>query len=89
MKVSKLKPFRFSGDENTFCRLEGAPADDVGLIFDRTQVNAKMSVANGLVHLPHSCVHYIFDVTSGDTVKLDYAADLSVGQSLLVSVWRI
>jgi hypothetical protein len=52
-------------------------------------VDAKMSVFEGFVNLPQSCVHYIFDVDSGDTMKFDHAAELSVGRSLLVSVGEI
>jgi environmental stress-induced protein Ves len=89
LKVARLEPVRFSGDENTFCRLAGAPVQDVGLIFDRAKVDAKMSVVEDFVNLPQSCVHYIFDVGSGDTMKFDHAAELSVGLSLLVSVWEI
>jgi environmental stress-induced protein Ves len=89
LKVAPLEPVRFSGDENTFCRLAGVPVQDVGLIFNRSKVDAKMSVVEGFVNLPQSCVHYIFDVDSGDTMKFDHAAELSVGRSLLVSVWDI
>lgn len=89
LRVAPLEPIRFSGDENTFCRLAGVPVQDVGLIFDRTKVDAKMSVVEGFVNLPSSCVHYIFDVTSGDTMKFDHTSELSVGRSLLVSVWEI
>jgi hypothetical protein len=89
VKAALLEPVRFSGDKNTFCRIAGAPIQDVGLIFDRLKVDAKMSVVEGFVNLPQSCVHYIFDVDSGDTMKLDHSAELSVGRSLLVSVWEI
>jgi environmental stress-induced protein Ves len=79
LKVAPLEPVRFSGDEDTFCRLADSPVQDVGLIFDRSKVDAKMSVVEGFVNLPQSCVHYIFDVESGDTMKFDQAAELSVG----------
>lgn len=85
-KVGKLEPIRFSGDENTFCRLAGAPVRDVGLIFDRAKVQAEMRVVEGALKLPPSWVHYIFDVGSGDTMKLEQASELSVGLSLLISV---
>lgn len=86
VKLARLEPLRFSGDESTFCRLAGAPVRDVGLIFDRAKVNAEMKVVEGALNLPESCVHYIFDVESGDTLKVDHAAELSVGRSLLVSI---
>lgn len=89
LKISQLEPHHFSGDDNTFCRLTEAPVQDLGLIFNRAIVNAKMSVVEGLVLLPQSGIHYIFDVKSGDTMKFDHAAKLSVEQSLLVSVWKI
>lgn len=88
-KVACLEPVRFSGDENILCRLAGSPVQDVGLIFDRYKVSAEMSVVEGHVNLPQSCVHYVFDVESGDTVKFEHAAELSVGRSLLVSVREI
>lgn len=87
--VSLLDPIRFSGDENIFCKLVGAPIKDVGLIFDRSKVNATMNVVEGIVQLRAPCVHYIFDVGSGDTIKIADATELSVRQSLLVSVWTI
>jgi environmental stress-induced protein Ves len=89
LKIAPLEPVRFSGDENTFCRLAGKSVRDVGLIFDRAKVDATMSFIEGFVNLPPSCVHYIFDVASGDTMKFDHVAELSVGRSLLVSVWKI
>jgi hypothetical protein len=60
---------------------------DVGLIFDRAKVDATMVFVEGAVSLRESCVHYIFDVESGETTKFDHPAELSVGWSLLVSIW--
>lgn len=88
-KLEPLDPVRFPGDEDVFCRLDGPPALDVGLIFDRTKVNAEMRVTDGFAELSSRGVHYVFDLGSGDTLKLDHAAKLSVGPSLIVSVWGI
>jgi environmental stress-induced protein Ves len=88
--VSPLEPVRFSGDDKTFCRLLGAPVLDVGLIFDRSKIDASMSIVEDFIKLPTpSRVYYIFDLESGDTIKLDHAAEISVKRSLLVSVWEI
>lgn len=88
LKVDELQPVRFSGDDKTSCRLTGGPIEDVGLIFDRRKVDAQMSVIDGFVRLRPSCVHYVFDVESGDTIKFHDAAELTVGRSLLVSIWK-
>lgn len=88
-KIAPLTPVRFSGDEITFCRLAGVPVQDVGLIFDRARVDASMRVVDGPVTLQGNCVHYVFDVATGDTMKFDSTAKLSVALSLLVSVWEI
>lgn len=86
-KLAPLEPFRFSGDENSFCRISGKPVRDLGLIFDRDRVNAEMTLVEGLVNLPPSDVHYIFDVISGYTLKLDHVVEMMLRQSLLVSIW--
>lgn len=50
-RIPPLAPYRFSGDQSIDCRRVGKEILDIGLIFDRTQVNAEMKVVNGSVDL--------------------------------------
>lgn len=88
-KLAPLEPIRFSGDQPTFCRLNGTSVLDVGLIFNRTKVNAEMKTVEGKLRLSPPGVHYLFDLVSGDTMKFDSPTELTIGRSLLISVWQI
>lgn len=85
-RVEALRPVRFSGDEDTFCRPIGSKVVDIGLIFDRARVDASMSLVEGAISLAEPGVHYLFDLKSGDTLKVEGAAQLETEQSLLISV---
>jgi environmental stress-induced protein Ves len=87
--VGPMEPIRFSGDDETYCKVAGAPVLDVGLIFDRSKIDAAMKVVEGKIELSQSGVHYIFDVESGDTMRFEDVVAVSVSRCLLISVWRI
>lgn len=81
-----LAPWRFKGEDEIQCRPVGGEVVDVGLIFDRARVDATMSVVAGQVTLDRPGVHYLFDVTTGDTLKLAEPSEAVVHRSLLISV---
>lgn len=92
-RLTPLQPFRFSGDVPVHCTLIGGEVIDVGLIFDRARVDAKMEIIRGTWASPprtkSQCVHYLFDIEAGDTIKIERPTKLEVGPSLLISLWWI
>jgi environmental stress-induced protein Ves len=88
-RLPPLQPLRFSGDEKIHCRLIGAPVVDVGLIFDREKIAAEMRMTEGALNLPDpgaDGAYYLFDLSSGDTLKITAAAQFETPKSLLISV---
>lgn len=85
-RVEPLEPFRFSGDEQTLCRLESGPVTDVGLIFDRSRVEADMRLIEGEVAWPTADAFYLFDLQSGDTMKLENDERSTVPRGFLISI---
>jgi environmental stress-induced protein Ves len=92
-KLEPLRPFRFSGDETTSCRvLESHNVEDLGFIFNRQSVNAEMRVVEGRVDLVQRgelCVHYLYDLKTGDTLKYQNVIQIEISKSVLVSVFKI
>jgi environmental stress-induced protein Ves len=87
--LKPLEPFRFCGDSSTECRLIGKQVLDVGLIFDRTRIRADMRLVEGSLSLAPAQTHYVFDLASGDTMKIDSAVQSSFAKSFLISVQKI
>ena len=88
-ELRPLKPFHFSGDEAISCRLLGTEVLDVGLIYDRSKVNAEMSLVEGTLTLPESdlkTIHYLFDIESGNTLKIGDTPSTKVARSFLFSI---
>ena len=48
-----------------------------------------MSVVEGVIKLSQPGVNYIFDIETGDTLKFDHPAEVTVKRSLLISVWEV
>lgn len=87
-ELTPRQPLRFSGDDEVFCRVTSAPVLDVGLIFDRSKIEASMSFVEGAIQLAPGKTHYLFDLESGDTLRTDEAADLRVRSAFLISIFR-
>jgi environmental stress-induced protein Ves len=85
-----LRPMRFSGDEAVECGLLGGSVTDLGLIFDRSKVNAEMKYfTNSKVALPGEryLAGYVYDLDSGDTFKADGSPLPAIARGFLISVF--
>ena len=85
-KLNPFQPHRFSGDTNVECRVGRDGAEDLGLIFDRSKVEATMTVVEGSVDLGGGRIHYVFDLNTWDTEKYEASATITVKKSILISI---
>jgi environmental stress-induced protein Ves len=85
-KLDFLRPHRFSGDASVECRVGQTGAEDLGLIFDRSKVDASMTVVEGPTDLSAEHAHYVFDLQSWDTKRYDEPATIAVAKSILISI---
>jgi len=86
LMLPPFSPRRFRGEDEVSCRRVGSDVVDVGLIFDRTRVDAAMSVVEGAVELSAAGVYYLFDIASGDTLKISEPGWRVAPRSFLISV---
>jgi environmental stress-induced protein Ves len=90
IRLNELQPYRFSGEETVFCRLTGSSVADVGFIFDRAKVRATMSIVEGRLSLQRKSTHYLFDLKSCNTIKieaLELPVEMNVDKSVLISAY--
>ena len=85
-QILPLQPLSFSGDQQSQCQLIQGPVKDVGLIFNRTQILAEMAVVEGLVKLDTGRIHYLYEIDSENTLKIEAATEFQTGKAILISV---
>jgi environmental stress-induced protein Ves len=89
------EPHRFEGEDAISCEPLSQVVTDIGLIFNRDQVDAEMKIVKGPTTVGEG-IHYIiskqsFDfakhrIEDGDTLKIEGPAELTVERALLISL---